>query len=112
MNTKQLVIGVNESEKLDNHIGMVRHQAEEAKRALYEFEGDGIELLHQIKFNQVGFDPLSGRALNLIEQVYQTFTYLVSFRAAQLLMGWYPDCLGIKLNLGTSSGWDIESLDG
>jgi hypothetical protein len=41
-----------------------------------------IEVLVRMKFHELGFHPIENRRLNLIEQVNQTFTYLVSFAAA------------------------------
>lgn len=69
----------------------------------------GIDLLKEIKFNQNGFDPLFEEPMNFIEQINQTFTYLVSLEAAEWLLSIYPDKT-LQLNLGT--GYDIVSDDG
>ena len=71
----------------------------------------GIDLLKEIKFNQNGFDPLFEEPMNFIEQINQTFTYLVSLEAAEKLLSLYPD-KAFRLNLGTNPGYDIESEDG
>lgn len=69
----------------------------------------GLRLLKMIKFEQCGFDPQNPtRALNLIEQVNQTFTALVSFKAIMWLWERYPNAC-FNLNLGTAAGFDIES---
>ncbi|MGK0473088.1 MAG: hypothetical protein ACJAR0_003580 [Candidatus Azotimanducaceae bacterium] len=73
---------------------------------------DGIELLEGLKFEEFGADPLdSNRTLNVIEQINQTFTYLASFRAAEFLFRKFPETKMLHLNLGTTSGFDIESDD-
>lgn len=75
-------------------------------------EPDPIRALARMKFEPLGHDPLDGsRRLNLIEQLNQTFTYLASFRAAEVLFQRHPDAAVFTLNLGNVSGWDIESPD-
>lgn len=66
--------------------------------------------LWSLKFGPSGCDPLDmDRPMNLIEQLNQTFTYLASVRASQLLLRLHPELAPFKLNLGTTAGWDIES---
>jgi len=68
------------------------------------------EFLYRVKFEPIGCDPLKhDRQLNLIEQVNQHFTYLASLRAAELWLNWHPKAIPFTLNLGTTSGFDIES---
>lgn len=67
-------------------------------------------LFSKMKFGGIGFDPLdSNRGLNLIEQINQSFTYLASFYALEILFTKYPELAPFKLNLGTTAGSDIES---
>jgi hypothetical protein len=71
-----------------------------------------VAILRRIKFEPVGFDPLSDRPLNLIEQVNQTFTYLATFEALRHLFRRHPGAAPLVVNLGTASGRDIWSEDG
>ncbi|MEZ7503006.1 hypothetical protein QO189_11035 [Psychrobacter sp. Arc29] len=67
-------------------------------------------LFSKMKFGGVGFDPLdSKRVLNIIEQINQSFTYLASFYALEILFTEYAELAPFKLNLGTAPGSDIES---
>lgn len=67
-------------------------------------------LFSKMKFGGIGFDPLdSNRKLNIIEQINQSFTYLASFYALEVLFTEYPKLAPFKLNLGTAPGSDIES---
>lgn len=103
-----------QSSDINSHIENLRISAEKAQHQLSEISGHAnpLELLYRIKFEKLGFDPLNQqRSLNLIEQVNQTFTYLASFRAAELLFSWHRDLDSLTLNLGASSGTDIESND-
>lgn len=74
---------------------------------------DGLEGLLQLKFDPVGCNPLTATHLNWIEQINQTATYLVSFLGAIWLydMKILPSDAPLSLNLGTESGYDIESID-
>lgn len=67
-------------------------------------------LFLKMKFGSIGYDPLnSKRELNIIEQINQSFTYLASFYALEVLFTEYSDLAPFRLNLGTASGSDIES---
>lgn len=77
-------------------------------------EGGGPQLLNKLKFAEFGCDPLNpDRPLNVIEQINQTATYLVSFHAARFLFSKHGDELsrGLRVNLGTSAGTDVESIE-
>ena len=67
-------------------------------------------LFSKMKFGGIGFDPLnSDRKLNVIEQINQSFTYLASFYALEVLFIEYPELAPFRLNLGTAPGSEIES---
>ncbi len=75
-------------------------------------EATPLHFLYQLKFDALGCDPLDpSRQLNLIEQLNQCFTYLASFNGAELLFSNHTRIKSLTLNLGTKSGWDIESED-
>lgn len=67
-------------------------------------------LFAKMRFGGVGFGPLnSDRELNVIEQINQSFTYLASFYALEILFTKYSELAPFRLNLGTALGSDIES---
>jgi len=70
-----------------------------------------LGLLHAFKFDPVGHHPMTGSKLNLIEQVNQTFTHLVTYRAVRSLLDRHPEVDEWHLNLGTTAGTDIASVD-
>jgi hypothetical protein len=74
-------------------------------------EGKPMELLRAMRFDAVGHDPLTGAPLNVIEQINQTFTILVTLRAVERLFELHPNASGYRLALGTSSGRDVESVE-
>lgn len=73
--------------------------------------GPGMEFLRKIKFTQSGYDPLFQHETNFIEQVNQTFTYLVCLDAVEYLL---KEHKGNRFNVcfGTEAGHDVEAEDG
>jgi len=105
-------IVLNNLSEVEAHIEALNDTANEAQINILELSEtlDGIQLLEEIKFEKIGYDPLDiQRRLNVIEQVNQTFTYLASFRAVEILFQKHPEATKFILNLGTASGTDIES---
>lgn len=109
---KQIIL--QNQEEAEKHIETLRHTAHEAQQRVQAISTSSSSLgfLEQLKFKKVGCDPLDGsRALNIIEQINQTFTYLASFRAAKLLFQWHESVGPLTLNLGTAKGSDIETTE-
>ncbi len=105
------VIEVTTQEHLAKLKDRVREAAAAASDRLGSTWASGLEMLRAIKFDPIGRHPIEDRDLNLIEQVNQTFTYLVTFEAAAVLFEIHPGLSGLRLNLGTGAGTDIESLE-
>lgn len=71
------------------------------------------EALRRMKFEQIGRHPIEkDRRLNLIEQVNQTFTYLVALKAAEWLLDRHPEAGGFRLAPGAVMAlpFDIMSV--
>jgi len=101
--------------ELDQAVQSVRSAAERTVRALRDLlanESDSLQVLRLMKFTELGHHPGEDRSLNLIEQVNQTFTYLVSLEAARWVLVQHPQLLpqGLNINLGTQAGFDLESV--
>lgn len=95
-------------------IDALRSSANQTRHALIALlqGSDALSIMAELKFRQVGHDPMdSSRRLNLIEQLNQTFTYLVAFKAAEFLFARHLEVSALDLNLGNASGWDIESVE-
>jgi hypothetical protein len=76
-------------------------------------DNDAMSFLYECKFHENGFDPLDySKPLNFVEQLNQTFTYLASFKGAEFIFSKHVDVKSLTLNLGTSKGSDIETVDG
>lgn len=100
--------------EIDQYMEAILKSCEQTQLRLRDLaqQADSWELLHKMKFEKLGSDPLdSARRLNLIEQLNQTFTYAASFKAAEYLLKFGQPFTSLTLNLGTESGWDIESSE-
>jgi len=84
--------------------------AEESVKWLRTFSGNALALLHHMRFQKVGFCPLTSEPLNVIEQLNQSFTILTALCAVEELLQLHPDAGGFRVALGASSGRDIESV--
>jgi hypothetical protein len=75
---------------------------------------NALALLERIKFNQIGRHPVQDRPLNFIEQVNQTFTYLVALEATAWLLAEHPMAEGFRLAPGAHKAqpFDIMSIKG
>ena len=72
---------------------------------------DALAFFTSLKFEPIGMDPISGKDLNFIEQLNQTFSDLVVLAAAQDLMARFPE-KSFDVQLGATPGYDIHSTDG
>jgi hypothetical protein len=104
---RPIIHSIDQAETM--HARLLEGAAATAK-FLREFSGEPMALLKALRFELVGHDPLTGEPLNVVEQLNQTFTILVTLRAIERLIELHPDAGGFKLALGTSSGRDIESV--
>lgn len=95
-------------ERLEESAGRTRANL---RKILAQVE-PALSALSRLKFTPVGCDPLDPeRALNLVEQLNQTFTYQAAFEAAAWLLDKHPDHAPFELSLGTAAGIDIMSHD-
>jgi hypothetical protein len=53
-------------------------------------EPDGLEMLRRLKFTEMAWHPIDDRSLNLVEQINQTWTYLVTLKAMPFLFERHP----------------------
>jgi hypothetical protein len=93
-------------------IALVHEAADDTVRALTELlevKGDSLEVLRRLKFTELGHHPLKKQSLNLVEQLNQTWTTLVTLRALPFLFERHPEAGGFTLNIGTEGGTDIVS---
>lgn len=108
---KQLVIKT--IEELNQYKEQIKTNADLSIMKLKKLleTNDSFNILHQLKFEKSGYEPLFGYELNLIEQLNQMFTYIVSLKGVELLLKEHPG-EEFVVNFGTQNGYDIMTLDG
>ncbi|MGV7219224.1 hypothetical protein [Bradyrhizobium sp. UFLA05-112] len=72
------------AEAEDMHTKIAESAANTAKW-LVEQKDEPMSLLRAMRFDPVGHDPLTGEPLNIVEQLNQTFTILVTLRAIAIV---------------------------
>lgn len=102
-----LVSNVAEADEL---AGQVRASAAKLQAWIASFGGDGIDLLRALKFDQVGFHPLDGHALNAIEQVNQIWTYLAALSAVRILFELHPDAGSFSIAPGAHAAQPLDVM--
>jgi len=107
------ITSTSEIDKLIHAVQAASDRTVKSLRDLISNESDSLQVLRLMKFSEIGHHPTDGRKLNIIEQVNQTFTYLVSLDAAKWVLQTHPELLpaGINVNLGTAAGFDLESVE-
>lgn len=107
------ITSVHEVDKLIHSVWAASDRTVHFLRDLISNESDSLQVLRLMKFSESGHDSADGRKLNIIEQVNETFTYLVGLDAAKWVLQTHPELLpaGINVNLGTAAGFDLESVE-
>lgn len=106
-------IEISNIEVVDKHIKTVRQSMKETTMRLKDLLNQNPErAFYEMKFGKIGRDPLETSSLNLIEQLNQVYTYLVTLQGVKEMISKYPEHIPFRVNLGTMGGYDIESVDG
>lgn len=72
--------------------------------------GDPLDLLRRMKFETAGFHPIQGHALNVVEQINQTWTYVVALAAARHLLEMHPEAGGYVLAPGAHAAIELDIM--
>ena len=59
----------------DRLMELIRTAAGRIKNWIATQSGDPLDMLRRMKFEPVGLHPIEGHALNLVEQINQTWTF-------------------------------------
>jgi hypothetical protein len=101
---------VKSVEDVDRYLGQVRKAAVDAHAWVAAQTGDPIDFLRRMKFDRVGFHPIEGHALNMVEQINQTWTYAVALAAARQLLELHPDAGGYHLAPGAHASRPLDVM--
>jgi hypothetical protein len=101
---------VKSVEDVDRYLEQVRKAAVDAHAWVAAQTGDPIDFLRRMKFDRVGFHPIEGHALNMVEQINQTWTYTVALAAARQLLELHPDVGGYHLAPGAHASKPLDVM--
>jgi len=103
-------ITIHTLEDIRDHVQEVREAARKAHEWIAQQSGDPIEFLKSVKFEKKGYHPVTHHPLNLIEQVNQTWTYLVALKATEILLERHSDAGGFTLAPGASVSQELDIM--
>ena len=95
---------------IDRHLDQVRHAAAKIQKWIAAQDGDPLLLLRSMKFEPAGFHPILGHPLNVIEQINQTWTFVVALCATRHLLAMHPDAGGFLLAPGAHAGIELDIM--
>lgn len=91
-------------------LNRIRASAQRAHDWIAAQSGDPLDMLKRMKFEPVGFHPIEDRALNVVEQINQTWTYFVAASAAKRLLEMHPDVGGFFLAPGAHASLELDIM--
>lgn len=101
---------ISSEKELDALVEKVHLAARHLQSRMLAVGGEGLDMLRVLKFNPVGRHPLEDRPLNAIEQVNQTWTYLVAFAAVRKLLALHPDAGGFRIAPGAHAAQALDVM--
>lgn len=69
---------VQTADDIERYLSAIRKAAMDTQLWIASQTGDPLDLLRRMKFETIGFHPIDGCALNVVEQINQTWTYTSS----------------------------------
>lgn len=103
------ILTINTLSDLERHRTAIENTTMKAIAAVAAADTP-VEALRRIKFDQIGFHPIEERPLNLIEQVNQTFTFLVALKATEWLLERHPEAGGFRLAPGATMALPLDIM--
>jgi hypothetical protein len=101
---------VRNTQDIDRYLGLISQAAADVRAWFASQTGDPLDMLRQMKFEPIGFHPIEGHALNLVEQINQTWTYAVALAAARQLLVLHPEAGGYKLAPGAYASAPLDIM--
>ena len=101
---------VTSVDDVDHHLKTIHSAAAQTQAWIRAHEGEPMALLRAMKFEAVGFHPISGKALNVIEQINQTFTFAVALAATKELFLLHPEAEGFDLAPGAHMSLPLDIM--
>jgi hypothetical protein len=96
--------------EVDRYMDRLRISVRRTQGWIAAQSGDPLDFRRRMKFDPVGYHPIEDRAINLIEQINQTWTYAVALAAARQLLDLHPDVGGFRLAPGAHASLALDIM--
>lgn len=96
--------------QVDDLITQINASAAQLRDWITSFHGDPLALLRALKFEPVGRHPIGKHALNAVEQINQTWTYLAALAAVRLLLELHPEAGGFSIAPGAHAAQPLDVM--
>ncbi|RVI93128.1 hypothetical protein CN193_31380, partial [Sinorhizobium meliloti] len=104
------LVTVRSLAEVDRLLDRVKSSAARVYDWVAAFEGDPLQMLRHMKFDQVGLHPLAHYPLNIVEQINQTWTFSVALLAARQLLLLHPEARGFHLAPGAHASQPLDIM--
>ena len=101
---------IRSMEDINRYLDEIRKAAAHAHAWIAAQTSEPLDLLRRMKFEMIGFHPIEGRALNLVEQINQTWTYMAALAAAKHLLELHPEAGGYWLAPGAHASRPLDIM--
>jgi len=101
---------ITSAQDADRELAAIRASAKSTQDWFAKQSGDPMELFRNLKFEAVGSHPIDGRALNVIEQTNQLWTFAVALLATKQLIKLHPEVSEFRLAPGASACLDLDIM--
>lgn len=107
-----MIIEIRTTADIERNFDTLKKSASNIQQWVRAHDGEALDLLRALKFEEVGTHPVGAYPLNAIEQINQTFTFVVALKAARHLLERHPEAGGFYLAPGAhmSKPLDIMSI--
>ncbi len=103
-------ISVRSIEEAEERLEKLEQSATRTAAWVSAYSGSPLDLIRHMKFDLVGFHPITHSRLNVIEQVNQTWTYAVALLAAKKLFELHPDARAFHLAPGAHASQPLDVM--
>ena len=103
-------ITVRSAQEAEERLVKLEESAARVAAWVTAFDGRPLDLIRHMKFDLVGFHPVTHSPLNVIEQVNQTWTYAAALLAARKLFDLHPDARAFHLAPGAHASQPLDVM--
>ncbi len=101
---------VRSAAEADERLMRLEESAARVAAWVLAFNGKPLDLIRHMKFDLVGFHPVTHSPLNVIEQVNQTWTYAAALLGTRMLFELHPNVAAFHLAPGAYASQPLDIM--